>query len=129
PARACESEIRGSKGRAEVVRVRKQAVGGTRDPAAQPLEVPLARQVQDSRAIGTEGRDRELVEACGTLAAPEDEQDVSLERQLEQPPRVVARNRPGASGDRPARHPVLAAGPALDREGEKDAARERRREP
>ena len=34
-----------------MVRVRKQAVGGTRDPAAQPLEVPLARQVQDSRAI------------------------------------------------------------------------------
>ena len=81
--------------------------------------------MEDERALVRERVHHQLVQRPRPLAPAVHEQERPLGRQVEASPTFVTWGCPRAGRNRTPRHPVLRAGPAGDREGEKDAASER----
>ena len=112
----------------------KSSVNGSRTyPAretrrAQRLVVRLAAEVQDGRALLGEGRERGLVQRARALAPAEDEHDRPRPPAARSAPEPRPAPPAAPRGDGPPDDAVLLPVSPLDREGEEDAARERRGE-
>ena len=129
PACARKGEVGCCKRSAEVVCVRQQPVAVPPYATAQQPEVSLSGEMENERPLVRERIDDDLVDGSGALAPAVDQEQRSLERQLEPAPGISARDRSRAGGYRAAGHSILRALPARDREGEEHATGERQGQP
>ena len=129
PAGPREGEVGRGKRGAEVVCERQQPVAVPPHATAQQREVSLSGEMENERPIVRERIDDDLIDGSGALAPAVDQEQRSLERQLEPPPSVIAGDRSRAGGYGTPRHAVLRARSARDREGEEHATGERQGEP
>ena len=112
-----------------MIGLRNQHVVGPLHAVAQKIVVALAGDVEHGGAGGCPGGDRQLVQRPRPRERAEDRKDRAAGGEAEQRPTLVPRRPQVAARDRAADDPVLLAASAVDRVGEKDATRKRRRQP
>ena len=129
PARTREDEVGRAESGAELVGERHELVVRAGDSILQPLELALAREVEDCGTRSAEAFDDDVVQARRSLAPAVHEQDARARRQVEHAASFRLRCRAIAGRDRAAGHAVLRSLTPLDGKREEDPLRERRREP
>ena len=93
PTGARKGKVGRCKRSAEVVRERQQPVAVPPHATAQQREVSLSGEMENERPIVRERIDDDLIDGSRALAPAVDQEQRSLERQLEPPPGVIARDR------------------------------------
>src|SRR3954452_22410902 len=128
PARAGKDEVARRDRRAALVRLGEHAVVVTPRAPLDELEVAQACDVQDRRAALAEGVDDELVQRPRAGERAEDDEHLTVVREIEDEASLVLWHRARPLGNRAADDAVLPAVPGVDREREEHAPRVRRRE-